>query len=47
MKEQKEQEEAMKEEPGTSKIVEMQIYVKLWDNKYEYRCGNCDVTPMK
>ena len=47
MKEEKKEEEAMEEEPGTSKIVEMPIYVKLGDNKYEYRCGNCDVTPMK
>ena len=42
-----EKEEAMEEENGTSKIVETPIYVKLGDNKYEYRCGNCDVTPMK
>ena len=37
----------MEQEPGTSKIVETPIYVKLGDNKYEYRCGNCDVTPMR
>ena len=43
----KQEEEAMEQEPGTSKIVETPIYVKLEDNKYEYRCGNCDVTPMK
>ena len=42
-----EEEEEMEQEPGTSKIVEAPIYVKLEDNKYEYRCGNCDVTPMK
>ena len=41
------EEEQMEEEPGTSKIVEIPIYIKLGDNKYEYRCGNCDVTPMK
>ena len=43
----KQEEEAMEQEPGTSKIVETPIYVKLEDNKYEYRCGNYDVTPMK
>ena len=42
-----EEEEAMEQEPGTSKIVETPIYVNLRDSKYEYRCGNCDVTPMK
>ena len=47
MKVKKEEEEEMEQEPGTSKIVETPIYVKLEDNKYEYRCGNCDVTPMK
>ena len=47
MKEEKEEEEAIEEEPGTSKIVEMPIYIKLEDNEYEYRCGNCDVIPMK
>ena len=36
----KQEEEAMEQEPGTSKIVETPIYVKLEDNKYEYRCGN-------
>ena len=30
-----EEEEAMEKEPGTSKIVETLIYVKLEDNKYE------------
>ena len=47
MKVKEEEEEAMEQEPGTSKIVETPIYVKLEDNKYEYRCRNCDVTPMK
>ena len=45
--EEEEEEEEMEQEPGTSKIVETPIYVKLEDNKYEYRCGNCDVTPMR
>ena len=40
VKEEKE-DEVMEQEPGTSKIVETPIYVKLGDNKYEYRCGNC------
>ena len=43
----KEEEEEMEQEPGMSKIVETPIYVKLEDNKYEYRCGNCDVTPIR
>ena len=48
MKEEKEVgEEQMEEEPGPSKIVEKPIYVKLGGDKYEYRCGNCDVTPMR
>ena len=47
VKKEEEEEEEMEQEPGTSKIVETPIYVKLEDNKYEYRCGNCDVTPMK
>ena len=47
MKVKQEEEEAMEQEPGTSKIVETPIYIKLEDNKYEYRCGNCDVTQMK
>ena len=42
-----EEEEAMEQETGTSKIVETPIFVKLEDNKYEYRFRNCDVTPMK
>ena len=42
-----EEEEEMEQEPGMSKIVETPIYVKLEDNTYEYRCGNCNVTPMK
>ena len=42
-----EEEEEMEQEPGTSKIVETPIYVKLEDNKYEYRCRNCDVIPMR
>ena len=37
----------MEQEPDTSKIVQTPIYVKLGDNKYEYRCGNCDVIPMR
>ena len=45
--EEEEKEEEMEQEPGTSKIVETPIYVKLEDNKYEYRCGNCDITPMR
>ena len=45
--EEEEEEEEMEQEPGMSKIVETPIYVKLEDNKYEYRCGNCDVTPMR
>ena len=47
MKVKKEEEEMEQEEPGTSKIVETPIYVKLEDNKYEYRCGNYNVTPMR
>ena len=42
-KEEEEEEEEMEQEPGMSKIVETPVYVKLEDNKYEYRCGNCDV----
>ena len=47
VKKEEEEEEEMEQEPGTSKIVETPIYVKLEDNKYEYRCGNCNVTPMR
>ena len=46
VKEEKE-EEAMEQKPGISKIVETPIYVKLGNNKYEYWCRNCDVTPMR
>ena len=45
--EKEEEEEEMEQEPGTSKIVKTPIYVKLEDNKYDYRCRNCDVTPVR
>ena len=48
MKEEKEEgEEWMEDEPGPLKIVEKLIYVKLGGDKYEYRCSNCDVTPVQ
>ena len=37
----------MEEEPGPSKTQEKPIYIKPGGDKYHYRCGKCDVTPMK
>ena len=33
--------------PAPVKILESPIYVNLGGGKYEYKCGNCDTTPMK